>query len=76
MILSLRICGDGLHISKISLKLFLSPTGKLYKKVREFEFALILNGGILNVTSIISLTLSFHLEEKHVKVNDTCQSKR
>ena len=61
-IFSLHLCGDGLLIATLcSLTLFLSPTGKSDKKVREYEFAAIRNGGILNVTSAISMTLSFHL---------------
>ena len=60
-IVSLHICGDGLLIVTISLTLFLSPTGNSDEKVREYEFAAIHNGGILNVISATSMTLSFHL---------------
>jgi hypothetical protein len=64
VVISLHICVEMVY----SLQHFRShcsyPTGKLYKKVlREYEFAgVILNGGILNVTSTISINLSFHLE--------------
>ena len=41
----LPLCGDDLLIATLcSLTLFLSPTGKSDKKVREYEFAVIRNG--------------------------------
>ena len=61
LIVSLHLCGDGLLIAKLSLALFLSPTGKSGRKDREYEFAVICNGGILNITSATSMTVSFHL---------------
>ena len=60
-IVSLHLCGDDLLIATRLLTLFLSPTGKSDKKVKEYEFAVIRNGGILNNTSAVSMTLSFHL---------------
>ena len=58
-----HMCGDGLLIATLSLTLFLSSTVKSDKEVKKYEFAVILNlnGGILNATSAISMTLSFHL---------------
>ena len=61
-IVLLHLYGDGSLIATLSLTLFLFSTEKSDKEVKKYEFAVILNlnGGILNATSAISMTLSFH----------------